>query len=237
MARRLVLYCTVLALAASAVLPWMPAPMGLTKLAWMVATTAAWAGLLTLFWKRRWARAALLLMPLVAVMPFCLPGRAIDTATLRDDYVRRLVDLEGTAYVWGGESRRGIDCSGLPRRAYRDALLLYGLRHANGRAIRGWAEQWWFDASARALGEGYRNHTTAVNAAGPLSTMEYAALRPGDMAVTRNGVHVLVYLGDNQWINADPGAGAVVTFDGRTGTSGWRRSLVTAHRWRELQEP
>lgn len=237
MARRLVIYCTALALAASLALPWTMAPMGLTKLAWLVSTIAAWAGLLALFWKYPWIRRSLLVLTLAAVIPFCLPGRAIATATLRHDYVRRLVELAGTSYVWGGESRRGIDCSGLPRRAYRDALLSYGLRHANGRAIRGWAAHWWFDASARALGEGYRNNTMAVNAAGTLSTMEYAALRPGDLAVTRNGVHVLVYLGDNQWINADPGAGAVVTFDGRTGTSGWRRSLVTAHRWRELQEP
>lgn len=237
MARRLVIYSTVLALAASLALPWTTAPMGLTKLAWLVSTAAAWAGLTTLFWKHRWTRAALLVMPLLMLLPLCLPGRTINAAALRDDYVRRLVKLEGTTYVWGGESRRGIDCSGLPRRAYRDALLSYGLRHANGQTIRQWAAQWWFDASARALGAGYRNNTAAVNVDGTLSTMDYAALRPGDLAVTLNGVHVLVYLGDNQWINADPGAGAVVTFDGRTGTSGWRRSLVTAHRWRELQEP
>jgi cell wall-associated NlpC family hydrolase len=131
--------------------------------------------------------------------------------------------------VWGGEGRRGIDCSGLPRRAYRDALF------ANGRAFRLFAQQWWFDASARALGNRHRNDTVALETTGTLREMDYAALQPGDLAVTSNGVHLLVFLGRDSWIHADPGAGAVITMNGRSSTNGWLRSNVTTHRWRELQ--
>ena len=94
---------------------------------------------------------------------------------------------------WGGESSRGIDCSGLPRRALRDALLAYGIRNLNGRAFRGYVEQWWFDASARALGEGYRDYTSPLGATGTIQEMDYGGLVPGDLAVTTSGVHILAY--------------------------------------------
>ena len=64
--------------------------------------------------------------------------------------------------------------------------------------------------------------------------MDYANLSPGDLAVTDNGVHVMVYLGDGKWIQADPGIGAVATLDGRTADNGWFHVPVTTHRWRVL---
>lgn len=100
------------------------------------------------------------ILPVLAAIPFILPGGEIDAGELRQDYVRRLSGFEGTKYHWGGEGSRGIDCSGLPRRALRDALLAYGFRHSNGPGFRGYVEQWWFDASAMALGEGYRDYMT-----------------------------------------------------------------------------
>lgn len=235
MARRFLIYLTGLAMVGSVALPLTPVPLTLFKLAWLAAIGITWSGLTALCWNRRRARTALLALPLLATFPFCLPGRPINPTELRDDYVRRLRQFEGTPYVWGGEGRRGIDCSGLPRRAYRDALFANGLTHANSRAFRLFAQQWWFDASARALGNGYRNDTVALETTGTLREIDYAALQPGDLAVTTNGVHLLAYLGNDTWIQADPGAGAVITMNGRSSPNGWLRSNVTTHRWRELQ--
>jgi len=123
MARRVLIYLTTIAMVGVVALPWTISPMRLTKLAWLAAMGIAWAGSTALCWKRRRIRTGLLVSPLAVTIPFLLPGRAIDPAELRNDYVRRMGRFEGTTYVWGGESRRGIDCSGLPRRAYRDALL------------------------------------------------------------------------------------------------------------------
>ncbi|MBC2601258.1 NlpC/P60 family protein [Puniceicoccus vermicola] len=173
---------------------------------------------------------------MVAVIPFVLPDGGIDPRELRQDYVRRMAEYEGTQYFWGGESSRGIDCSGLPRRAFRDALLAYGIRHFNGLAFRGYVEQWWFDASAKALGEGYRDYTVAIGATGTIQKMDYDALIPGDLAVTQNGVHIIAYVGDGQWIQADPVIGAVATLDGRTDDNIWFRTPVTTHRWQLLKQ-
>lgn len=174
MPRRLLRILTLGAIAGLIVVPLNPVHSTALKLAFLGCVLAAWIGLTLLVWKRKPLRTAALLLPVLLASPMLLPGARIDPAELRKDYVRRMTGYEGTRYYWGGENFRGIDCSGLPRRAYRDALLAHGLRHLNGRAFRAYAEQWWFDASAKALGQGYRGYTTLLPLAG---TIRHHALR------------------------------------------------------------
>lgn len=234
--RRLLLILTLGALAGIVVIPLNPVHGRFLKLAFLGCVVGAWAGFMILGWKRKPARVVALLLPWIALMPFLLPGGDLDPEELRQDYVRRMNGFEGTRYFWGGESPRGIDCSGLPRRAFRDALLAYGIRHRNGRAFRLYIEQWWFDASAKALGEGYRGYTRPIGTNGTIQRMDYASLMPGDLAVTTSGIHVLAYAGDGRWIQADPDIGAVATLDGRADHNGWFGDPVTMHRW-QLLEP
>lgn len=237
MTRRLLRILTLGAIAGLIVVPLNPVHSTALKLAFLGCLIAAWAGLSLLVWKRKPLRTAALMLPVLLAIPLLLPGSRIDPAELRKDYVRRMTGYEGTRYYWGGENFRGIDCSGLPRRAYRDALLAHGLRHLNGRAFRAYAEQWWFDASAKALGQGYRGYTTPLSLAGTIRTMPYETLLPGDLAITASGIHVLAYAGDGKWIQADPGLGAVATRDGRSSDNGWFNAKVTTHRWKLLAEP
>src|SRR5882672_11079140 len=69
------------------------------------------------FWRWKWLRMALVGLPLLAAIFLLLPGQPISPAPLRQDYVRALRRFEGTRYIWGGENRLGIDCSGLMRTA------------------------------------------------------------------------------------------------------------------------
>lgn len=232
--RRTLWICTLGSIAGLLVVWFNPVNSMVLKLALLGCLAAAWAGCLMLGWRKTPLRWLLLVLPMVCAVPLMLPGRAIDVEVLRRDYLGRMAGFEGTRYVWGGESSRGIDCSGLPRRALRDAMLGYGIRHLNGRAIRGWLEQWWFDASARALAAAYRNDTRPIGVTGTIREMDYAGLVPGDLAITTNGVHVLAYAGGGKWIQADPGIGAVATLDGRTADNRWFRMPVTIHRWRVL---
>lgn len=208
-----------------------PIAGGFQRVALLFGLAGTWAGLALLGWRKTPLRIALIVVPTIVAVLLALPGRAINASALRDDYVHRMADFEGTTYLWGGESSRGIDCSGLPRRAYRDALLWYGIRNFNSRALREYVGQWWYDSSARALGEGYRGNTVPLGVAGTIREIDHHALREGDLAVTTNGIHVLAYVGDGQWIQADPGIGAVATLDGHTADNSWFLAPITVHRW------
>ena len=233
-ARPIIYVCALGALACLLMLTLNPTHSKLLNLALLGCTAAVWIGLATLVWRFLYLRALLLLLPLAVAALFAMPGGTVDTEQLRATYIAQLKSYEGAPYHWGGESAWGIDCSGLPRKAFRGALLAHGLRHMNGRALREYAEHWWFDASAQALGAGYKDFTRPVGVSGTVREMSYADLLPGDLAVTANGAHMLVYLGDDVWTQADPGARTVVVHNGRTGKNAWFSVPISVHRWSSL---
>jgi cell wall-associated NlpC family hydrolase len=59
-------------------------------------------------------------------------------------------------------------------------------------------------------------------------------LLPGDLAITADGVHVMVYSGPGKWIQADPGENKVVTLDPGTSENGWFDSKIAMFRWSQL---
>ena len=51
------------------------------------------------------------------------------------------------------------------------------------------------------------------------------------MAITQDGIHVLVYLGDGNWIQADPMTKKVFTGNPATLTNYWYAEPVNIVRW------
>ena len=64
--------------------------------------------------------------------------------------------------------------------------------------------------------------------------MSYEALEPGDLAITDSGLHALVYLGEDKWIQAAPEVGEVKVFNGRTDDNAWLIQPISAYRWTVL---
>jgi hypothetical protein len=175
---------------------------------------------------------------LVLAVVVAAPTRSHDVSALREEYVRALRSYESVPYVWGGESRRGIDCSGLVRCGMIAAAKSHGLATLNPGLLRESFLLRWNDSSAKALKEEHRSKTRLLFMARSLNETRHEALRPGDMAVTSNGVHVLAYLGERTWIEADPSelnGNRVITLTVPS-RSAWFNTPVHLVRWRQLDE-
>jgi len=94
------------------------------------------------------------------------------------------------------------------------------------------AEQWWFDASARALAAGHRRYVAPLGVSGTVRSLDSPKLLPGDLAITKDGRHVMVFAGQGRWIQADPGSGEVVLLDPRASSNKWFGEPVSVFRWR-----
>jgi hypothetical protein len=69
---------------------------------------------------------------------------------------------------------------------------------------------WWYDAGADALRDEYRNYTRRGIRVKSINHLDPAKIKAGDLAVTVDGEHILAYLGDRTWIEADPGEKKVI---------------------------
>jgi hypothetical protein len=202
-ARRLGAIAWAAAVAAAAGLLIQPVNSRGTRWALLAALAAAWAGPLLLWWRRPAVRVAMGVPLLAAVLLFTLPGRPVDREELRRAYVEALLRYEGTAYVYGGEGRAGIDCSGLPRAAMIEADCSLGLRRMDAGLLREALSIWWHDRGAGAMGEDGDPNAVVVRREGPLSAVA-GELAAGDIGVIRGNTHVIAHVGGDRWIEADP---------------------------------
>jgi hypothetical protein len=173
-----------------------------------VVRLAAWgaAGLVlagSVYYSRRWKWAPVVLglfYGALALFVWLAPASpSVDRGALRNAYCSALTQYEGRPYVWGGESYSCMDCSGLVRKALEDALTTRGLATGNAGLIRSALWLYWHDVNAKEIRTGYAGHTKVV-----CDHVDYSLMKPGDLGMVDGGVHVMVYLGNNVWIEADP---------------------------------
>jgi len=189
---------------------------------------------LVIFWSRKLVRCACLATSVIVAALFLLPGRDASSANLRRDYIRSLLEYEGARYVWGGETRFGVDCSGLVRTGLIRANVQQGIWMVNPALFRTAFDLWWHDASARELQNGYRGRTQKLITGNGINQLDLAKILPGDIAITTNGVHVLAYVGDQTWIEADPVLMRVVMI--RTPAKNpWFEMPVDVMRWAQFE--
>jgi hypothetical protein len=230
---RLSLIASLLAVAVFVALIFSPVSTRLTRAVGLLAVFIIWRGVIGLVWRWRTLRMAALGLTGICASFLLLPERGVPAADRRGDYTAALRQYDRVRYHWGGESRTGIDCSGLVRRGLIDAMAWRGLRTANGGLVRRALVHWWNDTSADALGSGHAGLTIPLFNAESINTLDQSRLEPGDLAVTTNGVHIMAFLGGNEWIEADPGIGRVISVavpaDNR-----WFKTEMRLVRWRVL---
>lgn len=228
---RFISWLAVLSLCGFVGLSLWPITYKLTRLSQVFLFTVGLFSLLIVFRQRGYVRwiAGLCLFFCIA---FALsPGRAYNPSPLRNRYIAELRRLEGTRYVWGGEKTLGIDCSGLARRGLFNALWKESILTLNPSQLRSAMELWWNDQSAKALGDNEDGRTSLITNAKAIHELDACSILAGDMAITPGGIHVLIYLGGTQWIEADPALERVIILDAKTSSNSWLQVPVTIVRW------
>lgn len=213
-----------------------PLSNSLTRLGGIVLLSVVWLSLVALLWNRRPARWVLLGLTAAAAFFLLWPGKPANAPEdLRTAYLRGMERYSGSRYFWGGESPKGIDCSGLMRRGMIDSLCLEGLQHFEPALVRQSIDLWWHDCTANDFMNGYRGLTKPVLTTPSLNVLDHSQIRTGDMAVTANGLHILAYAGGNRWIEADPNVGKVITLTAPTKDNVWLSEPMKVVRWRILE--
>ncbi len=187
------------------------------------------------FRKRKLIFYALIFVAILLAIFLVSPGRKGEAEKLANEYTDALRTYEGTRYIWGGENRLGIDCSGLVRAGLIKANFRQGLLTMNPNLVRFSLSLWWHDCSAKALGEGYRDQTKLVLSVPRINALDETNILPGDIAVTKSGVHVLAFLGGHRWIEADPEIKRVILVHTPDHKNPWFDEPVRIMRWTELE--
>jgi hypothetical protein len=186
----------------------------LTRLAIIALSGISWFGLLIQTWRRSSLRVTLIAITVLLTTFILLPSRSpIEPEQLREIYVNQLRKFDNTPYVYGGENRIGIDCSGLVRAGMFQALRIYGIKAFNSAALRCSLHLWWADCNAIDLGKGRTGDTIPINNGEFSKLSDHRMILPGDLAVTESGSHVLAYLGNETWIEAEPSVGRTHVFE------------------------
>jgi hypothetical protein len=215
----------------------LPVSNTLTRAGSVVALLVGWGLLTTILWRHRWVRATLLMIPAACAAFLILPSRTHEgPQMLRHDFIACLRHYEGVRYFWGDEGFTGIDCSGLVRRGLIDSMFMRGIRTLDAGSVRYAIWLWWNDCSARDLGEGRNDLTVPVLETPSINDLDHSRVTPGDLAVTKGGEHVMAYVGDNVWIEADPLAHRVIIVRAPSRNNAWFHGPMTIVRWRILSQ-
>ena len=221
------------ALASLVAVALFPVSNRLTRSATVLLALGVWVGFLPLMWRRKRVRLGWLLMTVVGLGVLFYPARGrLDQLVLRQDYAASLQRYRGVKFSWGGQNFRGMDSPGLVRRGLVDALFYRGLRSLRPELVRYALWLWWTDCSASDLAAGFLTIHQWDTAS--LNELEHVRVRPGDLAVAVRGEHVLAYLGDQVWIEADPEVGRVITVSAPSSQNEWFRKRMRIMRWRIL---
>lgn len=162
-------------------------------------------GTLILFWHSKLLRYTLVICLMTALSFLILPGKKVDSLLLKKNYLCNLEKYEGVSYRLGQEHNNGMDCSGLVKRALIDTLFFSAITTRNPLLLRESVFVMTHDFTVKDLITGYYGRIEKITVASSLNSETYLhVIQSGDLAATKDGGHVMAYLSNQIWIEADP---------------------------------
>ncbi|MDQ2086787.1 NlpC/P60 family protein [Herbivorax sp. ANBcel31] len=189
------------------------------------------------FWQFKVYKGFLIFLALATVFMLFFDGKSVERDIVRNEYVEALKRYEGTEYLWGGESIRGIDCSGLVRRGLIDAYVKLGAKNFSPQYIRKAVYLWVNDFSTRVMEDGYEDLFVSIISVEGLNQFDHSMIREGDIMVTENGLHTMAYIGNDKWIQADPMHEKVIIEKAPSDSNNWYEEPAIILSWSNLAMP
>lgn len=159
----------------------------------------------------------------IAIAPIRTSHADLQSASLQE-----AMGYLNAPYVWGGESHLGIDCSGLPRAALRQATLRLFFENRDPALLRVFAFNWLIDVPAKGMLAGRGNDVVA--SAKSILELPTEARVTGNLVATADGTHVMMVVDERHVIEADPAIGHVVKLEISDKSSPWTTRPVVALR-------
>lgn len=166
------------------------------------------------------------------VLYFSFPKK-ISNDYIAKEYVKQLEKYNWVNYVRWWENSIWIDCSWLIRKSLINTYFIVGFKYARIEFLWEWFVFWRYDMSAKAMSQ-ENKYSFVVGRGESINSFDHANLQPWDFAVTANGVHVLAYLWNNQWIQASPNASKVIINSIPDENDPWLEQNVVFKRWKVL---
>lgn len=200
----------------------------LVRLGVVAACLCFVAGLMILAKQSKAARVVVAGVSLALVVIVGAPVRT-DAPTLQAQMAKEVLRYEGVAYVWGGESIHGIDCSGLPRSARRSAATTLAVSNLDPGLLRIAAIDWLVDVPAKGMLAGVG--TERLAAADNARSLPKDVMVPGNLVATADGMHMMVVVDEGHLIEADPLPSKVIIAPVDDEKNPWMTTKVVALRF------
>jgi len=211
-----------------------PIGIGILRLGIIFGFILLWSIGIGLFWEKIYLRVIFLSIAMLVAIITIIPGHNANPKQLQEEYIHSLLGYENVRYIWGGENKLGIDCSGLVREGFVSANIKVGIKTLNPRLIRRAFFVWWYDCSADALGKNYKEMTTLVLKANSMDELDYSNIKPGDIIVAAKGFHTFAYIGDKVWLEANPDNGKTLKKSSEVKAKEWKGVPLKIVLWSEL---
>lgn len=150
---------------------------------------------------------------------------------IKSQYNTAVKDYIGVPYKLNGETKYGIDDSGIARCSLWQSILKYGISNRDWHLlIKVFPLFWWRDLSSKDILNQKYNYTDLIGYYKNISKIPPEKIRSGDIAYIIDDELLMVYIGNNKWVTSKENEKAKV-INIRHNESDIRKNIILLRWW------